>query len=241
MADETVMETEQRLGELYHAMSDGELLELGAGMDELTDAAQGVLQRELKSRKLVLHESLPEVSAGLARSFDEENLEGGTVVLTTFHDAMDARGACEFLEDGDVVFRVKDVAALSTGGSTFGGGPVVALELIVHGADKWRAMAILRERMGLFPLQEVEEGDELSADEEQAVEMATVGWFGRREDAGAVVRVLEGAGIWSRIVEDPDGSVEDDMRFEVEVKEADQERAPEVVEREMGLAEPTVD
>ena len=42
----------RRLGELYRAMSDEELLRLAARPGDLTDEAQGVLRTEMASRRL---------------------------------------------------------------------------------------------------------------------------------------------------------------------------------------------
>src|SRR6266702_3865780 len=88
----------------------------------------------------------------------------GSVVLMTFHDAMAAGDACDYLEAEAIEVDVRDVSDKSTGGGSFYGGPPVALEVIVPGADRARAGKILREKKGLFPLQEVEEADELVDD-----------------------------------------------------------------------------
>jgi hypothetical protein len=49
--------------------------------------------------------------------------------------------------------------------------------------------------------------------------------------------VLEEAGIWNRIAANAEGSVEDEDAYTLEVKEVDQVRAGEIVERGLGLPE----
>jgi hypothetical protein len=109
----------------------------------------------------------------------------------------------------------------------------VALQVIVAQRELRRAMAILREKMGLFPGQEVEEADEAIDDGTTAV----LGAFGHRSDAEDVARVLEEAGIWNRIAANAEGKVEDEDCYTLEVKEVDLVRAGELVERGLGLPE----
>ncbi len=102
--------------------------------------------------------------------------------------------------------EVRDVAKEQGGGGSFYGGPPVALQVIVQQRDLRRAMAILREKMGLFPGQEVEVADEAIDDGTTTV----LGAFGHRSDAEDVARVLEEAGIWNRIAANSEGRVEDE-------------------------------
>jgi hypothetical protein len=94
-------------------------------------------------------------------------------------------------------------------------------------------VVILREKMGLFPLQEVEEADELVDDGT----LTALGFFGKREDGEAVAQALEQARIWHRIVANAEGTAEDENAFSLEVREVDLVEAGEVVEKSMGLAE----
>ena len=87
--------------------------------------------------------------------------------------------------------------------------------------------------MGLFPLPTVEGTDELMDDGF----VGTVGTFARREDAGEVIRVLDDAHIWHRMVANPEGTVEDEDCYTLEVREIDLVRAGELVERAMNLPE----
>jgi hypothetical protein len=159
-------------------------------------------------------------------------LPDGSVVLMTFHDAMAAGNACDFLEAEEIEVDVRDVSEKGGLGTMYG-GPPVALEVIVPGKDRARAVTILREKMGLFPLQEVEEADPVVDDGTVSV----VGYFGRRGDAEEVAQVLEEVGIWHRVTPNVDGTVEDENAFSVEVREVDQAKAVEVVEKAMGFSE----
>jgi hypothetical protein len=247
----------QRLSELYRAMSDGELLRLAERPEDLTDAAQQVLRGEMSSRGLQV-EAAPvagfavepeqfaksssfapdEYSVYTRRSPDlkpapaAKGLAKGTVVLTTFNDAIAAGEACDLLEAEGFEIDVRDVAAQAGGGS-FYGGPPVALQVIVQQRDLRCAMSILQEKMGLFPGQEVEVADEAVDDGTTAA----LGYFGHRSDAEEVARVLEAAGVWHRIAANAEGSVADENCFSLEVKEIDLVRAGEIVERSMELPE----
>jgi hypothetical protein len=129
--------------------------------------------------------------------------------------------------------EVRDVAKEQGGGGSFYGGPPVALQVIVQQRDLRRATEILREKMGLFPGQEVEVADEAIDDGTTTV----LGAFGHRSDAEDVARVLEEAGIWNRIAANSEGRVEDEDCYSLEVKEVDLVRAGEVVEKKMNLPE----
>jgi hypothetical protein len=246
----------QRLVELYREMSDGELLGLAERPGDLTDEAQGVLRSEMASRRLQVDAAegfageagrLAEAGAFLGAEFPTlaqrepemrpepvaKGLAKGTVVLATFHDAIAAGEAIDYLETEGMEIEVRDVAKEQGGGGSFYGGPPVALQVIVQQRDLRRGMEILRAKMGLFPGQEVEEADEVIDDGTTAV----LGSFGHRSDAEDVARVLEAAGIWQRIVANAEGSVEDEDCYSLEVKEVDLVKAGEVVERGLGLPE----
>ena len=185
-----------------------ELLGLAERPGDLTEIAQGVLRSEMGSRRLQVdaepaaeagHMGMAErVAAGadyyaglgfpaVAQREPEmkpepvaQGLAKGMVVLTTFHDAIAAGEAIDYLEAEEMEIEVRDVAAAQGGGGSFYGGPPVALQVIVQQRDLRRGMQILREKMGLFPVQEVEEADEAIDDGTTAV----LGAFGHRSDAG---------------------------------------------------------
>jgi hypothetical protein len=232
-----------RLQRHYGEMSDGELLRLAASAGDLTDMAQEVLRGEMQSRKLKLEDAVGDPFAAMERAGlirdplpkpeMSTELARGMVALRTFHDAIEAGTACDCLEAEGLEIDVRDVTAPNSGLGSMYGGPPVALQLIVRGADRERAMAILRAKMGLFPLQEVE-GTDAQVDDGT---VATLGTFGRRADADEVARVLEEARIWHRVVADPEGCAANDDAYVLEVKEVDLVKAGEVVERSMNLPE----
>jgi len=230
----------RRLQEQYGEMADGELSELAAKPDELTDAALEVLRGEMTHRGIKLEGMVPRedpfsetARSPLVKPEFGTKLPDGSVVLMTFHDAMAVGNACNCLEAENIDINVRDVSAKESGGGSFYGGAPVALELIVQRTERARSVEILREKMGLFPLQEVEEADPVVDDGT----VSTLGDFGRRHDAEGVAKILEDARIWHRIVANPEGTEEDENAYRVEVREVDLVDAGDVVEQAMGLAE----
>ena len=230
MARELDSEMLRRLQESYGEMSDGELLGLAAKPGDLTEVAQEVLRGEMTRRGVKLDGMVPTEDARPKPQFGTK-LPDGRVVLMTFHDAMAAGKACDWLEEDGIEVDVRDVSDKSSGGGSFYGGPPVALEVIVPSGDRVRAVTILREKMGLFPLQEVDEPD---AEVDDGT-VSALGYFGRRGDAEDVARVLEEAGVWHRVTANSEGTLEDENAYSVEVRETDQAKAVEIVERAMGL------
>jgi len=260
MAYELDSEMLQRLQSHYGAMADGELLELAAKPEDLTDAAREVMRGEMARRNLKVEApepfptrsrwqaqeqepeswpdpGLPSAILGSGPTLDSAQPENsgvraGESLLGRFHDAIEVGRACEFLEANEVGFRIEDVAKPRSGAGAYD-SPPVALNLIVDKADRELAMAVLRREMGLFPLQEVDEADAPVDDGTVGI----LGSFGHRADAEDVAQILDKERIWHRIVADPEGTVEDENAFTLEVREVDLVRAGEVVEKAMGLAE----
>ena len=246
----------ERLRALYGQMSDGELLEMAAKPEELTDMAQQALRSEMTSRNLKLERdsggerrwaadsfadggslsAAPSAVAGVLGSTplldepQESDQHPGESYLIIFHDAIQAGQACEALEAAEIWFRIEDISAPPADGMY--SGPAVALRVSVRTGDHDHAVRELRKKMGLFPLPEVTEPDAVVDD---GTVMA-VGFFARREDASAVAAALQQAGIWQRISENPDGSAENEDAWLVEVKEVDLVRAGDVVEKALGMA-----
>jgi hypothetical protein len=248
----------QRLQEYYGEMSDGELLGIAERPEDLTDMACEVMRGEMASRNLKVEApepvgrrwasdesgegawTTPGISGAIMGSSPELDMAppqrsvvgAGESLLSTFHDAIEAGRACDFLKEAEVPFRLEDVAK-PRGSLGVYEAPPVALSLIVDKKDRERAMDVLRKEMGLFPLQEVEEAD--AAVDDGTV--ATLGYFGRREDADEVAKVLDEARIWHRVTANPEGNKEDENAWTLEVREVDLVRAGEVVEKAMGLPE----
>lgn len=225
----------ERLRRNYAEMSDGELFDLARRPDDLTEVAHEALRAEMKERGIdraleeqtggapLLGSELPKVEWG-------ERLSGGRIVLMIFHDAMEAGKACDWLEEAGIAVEIEDVSDKTAGGGSFYGGPPVAMQVIVKKSELGRAQAVLREKMKLFPLQEVEEADAVVDDGTVGV----VGTFGRREDADGVAEILDDARIWHRITANPEGSVENEDAWTLEVREVDLVKAGDVVEKAMG-------
>jgi hypothetical protein len=221
-------------------MSDEELLELAAGIDDLTDVAADVLRREMRDRRLEVKpaELLSDLIGTwrpnqLPKPVLEENLGSGKVALITLDDAIRVSGACDLLEQEGVEVEVRDVSRPHQRRGTRADGTNVQLQLVVAEADKDRAVQILRGKMGLFPLQEVAEPDAMVDDGS----VATAGTFARCEDAEDAVRALDGARIWHRIVADPEGTAESEDCYILEVREVDLVRAGDSIASAMKLPE----
>lgn len=240
MAEWQGNEESQRLRRVYQDMSEGELMGLSATAGDLTPPARAALTTELEARGLAgpVDEDVesPEGEVGLPTAADvmPENLgaTGPEMELTVFYDAMAAGRACEFLEAAGIPFHVADLADKGNLG-TLEGGPAVVLRITVPLPDVERARAILRKKMGLFPLQEVEASDALEDDGTRTA----VGYFGGRDDAEEIAAVLSGAGFANWVVENPEGSEADENRFAVEVREVDLFAAGEAVDKALGVEE----
>jgi hypothetical protein len=239
MAYELDSQMREGLRRQYSAMSDGELLQLAARPNDLTDMAQEVLRAEMQSRRLEAKQAVPLPDPfGLPRAnlmpkpeFGKA-IEKGKVALITLYDAIEAGQACDALEEDGVEIEMRDLSQTQGRGSFYGGSPI-ALQLIVSERDRERAVGVLREKMRLFPLEEIAEPDAMVDDGT----VSTVGQFARRADAEDVARVLDEAKIWNRISANAEGSAETEDAFLVEVREIDLVQAGEMVEKALGLPE----
>jgi hypothetical protein len=180
---------------------------------------------------------LPVGIAGAGPELDSAETESsgagpGEVSLRTFHDAFEVGRACESLEESGVLFRLEDVSE-ELARRRGDGYATVALNLIVAMTDRERAVGLLRQKMGLFPLQEVTEPDAMVDDGT----VSQVAYFGSREEAEFAAEALQRGGIWNRIAPNPEGSVENEDAWVVEVKEMDLVRAGDVVIEAMRAAE----
>ena len=256
MGYELDSQARERLRKLYAEMSEAELFDLARHVENLTDTAREVLHGEMSSRRIEAALEVPESGTRWASdAFAEKtwdappisptilgsapelelnatevaSLQPGEVLLRTFHDAFEMSKACESLEAAEVGFRVQDVSTPSDGVQ---GYAPVALNLIVAKQDRERAMEVLRKEMGLFPLQEVAEADAVVDDGT----VAAVGYFGRREEAEEIARVLEAAQLWHRVSANPEGSADSEDAWLLEVREVDLARAGDVVEKALGMA-----
>jgi hypothetical protein len=248
MARELDSEMLRRLQTNYDAMSDAELQQMAEKPDDLTDMALEILRGEMARRRLVA----PTIDAievrATPQSFDESPLDSlgihptrdepksasvrsGWISLRVFYDAIELGRACDFLEEQEVDFDIRDLSKPRSVLTPF--ERPVEMDLDVRRVDQSRAILILREKMGLFPLQEVDVADEPLDDGA----VSTLGDFGLRADAEEIGRVLEQANIWHRIVANEDGTPEAEDCFSLQVREINLMAAGELVEQAMNLPE----
>lgn len=241
MAEDQGREQVQRLEGLYRAMGDDELVELAARPEDLTATASEVLADEMRRRGMEAAEITEaegredsDETVGLPAAGDlmPENLgaTGPEIELITFHDALAAGRACEFLEEAGIAFHLADVSGPKDGLGSFDGGPPVALRITVAMEELQRGQSILRKQMGLFPLENIAVPDELVDDGTRA----SVGYFGSRDEAEEIAGVLTRAGIWNEVLQDAEAG---EHPFSVEVREMDLFAAGDVVEKALEVEE----
>ena len=146
----------------------------------------------------------------------------GMVRLITFFDGIELTRACEALEAEDFDFALEPMERDDMSGAPTSFG------MWVEEPDRTAAEDVLRRKMGLFPLPEVEGEDGVAYDDSPM----TLGEFESREEAERVRQMLAGAGIESVLDsgDDADGKTE----HSVEVKGTDLERGLRVVEAGLG-------
>jgi len=251
MAYELDSEIRSRLIRHYQQVSDQELLDAVVRLDDLTPIAQEVVHAELNTRGIERawpgntnnseNSALADRADSPFAAFQQASsqkpqsgtpIEKGKVALITFNDAIDASRACDVLDESGIDVEVRDLSETEGRSSYYGSRPI-ALQLIVNERDKDQAVNKLREKMGLFPLDEVEEPDAPVDDGTVAI----VGQFAQRSDAEDVARVLTDAKVWNRITANPDGSAATEDAFLVEVREVDLVSAGELVEKALNLPE----
>ena len=149
------------------------------------------------------------------------------VCLNTFFDALDARRACEFLEEEGIPFTIKDCSVRRQGVNRFTEGPAILMEVDVAPKDQERAQECLRRRMHLFPEREVVPAAQPLDGEDDVLSEAFV--CDTLADADAVSQVIKDSGIWSDIRQDIDA--DNEPVYVVGVNGQDIERAVDIVNR----------
>lgn len=143
--------------------------------------------------------------------------------LISFYDGLELSKACGFLAEANIEPVIEPIA----GNALSGVSP--RFEVWLETAEIEPAKALLRVKMGLFPLAEVDEDDDGADDVEAAGEMVVAG-FEAEAEAEAAKTILVNAGIPARI-----DAEDEDQGVVVLVAEADQERAIGVLAEKMGL------
>lgn len=255
MAYELDSEMRSRLARHYRQVSDAELLDAVARLDDLTPIAQDVIHAELNSRGLErawpnsssastparstaqAEEWLPDPYGASRPTLPKPEfgmpLERGKVPLITLADAITAGEACRYLDEAEISFDLQEVPLTNPRRGTHADGAVVRLRLVVRAADQDQAKRLLQEKLGLFPTEEIAEPD---TPEDDGTKI-TLGVFANRDDAEDVARILNESGIWNIAKANAEGSVETEDAFLVGVREVDLIRAGELVEKALNLPE----
>ena len=248
------MATDQgRLEQLYGEMGDAHLLDMAGNMDDLTDEGRLALTAELRKRGIlpeppspeaIVPEIQPELEQGFGAgmpgifpggaSMMEQTLSpaepsadprDGMSRLISFYDGLELSKACGFLEEVAIEPVIEPIA----GDALSGVAPRFEIWLETAGIEP--AKALLRAKMGLFPLAEVDEDDDGLDGADSGADELVVAEFDSAADAEAAKAVLTAAGIAARIDEDDT----DSTVSAVVVPAEDQERALELLAERMGL------
>jgi hypothetical protein len=247
------MATEQdRLVKLYGEMSDEHVLDLFDDKDDLTDEARLVLTQELRRRGITAEPppvqpivetiepereqgfgpGVPGIVPGGAAAMEQAlepadaTRDDGLARLISFYDGMQLSQACEILEDSDLEPSIEPIA-----GDALSGVPP-RFEVWLDVGDIELAKALLRAKMGLFPLAEVDE-DDAGETEDDAV-TGLVGVFESESEAEEAKQILVAAGFDASVTRDMDGDP-DDLTWTLIVDGAKQEEAIAALESGMGL------
>lgn len=222
----------QRLQQLYGAMSDDELLRLAADKAELTEVAQQAIDAEMTTRGLELPVEEEPLSDAATPDLPAAEDDASLVSLFVSQSAVEANKAATCLEEAEIPFELRPQRYRDTEDGPWKTSGL--LEIVVERERKQDGVRILREKMGLFPLAEVDESDG-NPDDSGEEDLYQVGNFELEADAEIASKALRDADIWftaERVAVDPtDSSVE--CTF-IEVRFEDMERALEVVEEAFG-------
>jgi hypothetical protein len=242
----TGMDMEQgRLEKLYGEMGDEHLLDMAEDADDLTDAGRLALAQELRRRGLtpkpprvageIEPVEEPELESGFGPGIPgmfpggatmmEQALDQGEITrdgmksLISFYDGIELSKACRILEDDELEPVIEPIQ----GDATTGVPPRFEVWLQAEQID--RAKSLLRLKMGLFPVAEVnEDGDS------EPPPTGLVGVFATVAEAEEVRLLLVEAGIAATVEHE-----EEYGEWEVMVDPEQQERAVAVVASGMGL------
>jgi hypothetical protein len=214
-----------KLGALYGEKSDGELLDLYAQRDGLTEMAQQALAGVMLARRLSTHEpfGVQERELAVGDEEGEDRLGSGEVLAYLFHDAFQAREAIRMLTEAGVEHRMLDWHGVQPERPVSQTG--LDLGLVVARSDLRATNEMLKEKLGLFP---EPEGDDAPEDGESMVVLSMY----ERGEALVAARALGEAGVtymW-RDGRDVENGLPDGETVAIWVNSADLERAAQLVE-----------
>lgn len=213
----------ETLRALYGEKSDAELLDLYEKREGLTGTAQEALAGVMRGRGLASREAGAAVEpVGGDAVGDAVGADEGLVYL--FHDAFEAREAIRHMREAGIAHRMLDWHGVEPDREASYTG--VDLGLVVRREDAQRAVAVLKEKLGLFPGPEtVEDG---GGDGEGLVVLSMFD----REEALAAAGALGRAGmtyLW-RDGRDEASGLPDEETIAIEVRAEDVDRAARLVE-----------
>ena len=217
----------EKLSAVYAEKSDAELLALHEQSDGLTELAQKALAGVMRERGLGALDARGSSAAEPPQAADgvggEDAVAGGEVLAYLFHDAFEARAAMRCMTEAGIAHRVLDWHVVEPEREVSFTG--VDLGLVVGREDAQRTMAVLKEKLGLFPA-----GDAVVAGGGEDG-LAVLSMF-ERADALLAARALGEAGVtylW-RDGSDESAGLPDEETVAIEVRPAEMERAMKVVE-----------
>jgi hypothetical protein len=246
------METEQdRLQRLYGEMGDDHLVDLAEGMDDLRDEARMVLLAELRHRGLMPELATdgavgPRVEAERQTGFGpgipgylpggnnamEQALEvggepkDGLSRLVSLYDGMELSKACAALDEAEMEPVIESI---------LGDVGPARYEIWLATDQIPQAQELLRRTMGLFPLAEVDTGNEEDQDGVPEGELdGVVGTFETEPEAQEANAILAAAGINGTVLRQVDVET-DEVFWQLSVTAAEHDKALLVVARGMGL------
>jgi hypothetical protein len=246
------MESErERLERLYAELGDEHLKDLAEDAEDLTDDGRMALAAEMRKRGFASEPhrdprepvtQTPELEFGFGPGIPgiipsgaavmEQALEHGGeellgwINLISLSDGLELGRACEYLENSDVEFAIREVGhdALSGAPSSF--------EIWVEASGLDLAKRVLREKMGFFPPPEIDESLEPhSSDETPAI----LGSFSTRAQAEDVGHLLTDAGI-SHQIEGPE-TIDEEEWYSIQVAPVDLDRGLEIASRGLGMTQ----
>ncbi len=217
-----------RLTTLYRDLSDSELLTLHDDASNLTDEAQQALRSEIASRRLQI--TSPAVATPPAEYVPDlvTNLhDDGLVSLITFYNGTDLALACDHLAHADIELSVHPTPATDITPTTY--------QIRVQAAQRPNAELVLRDTMGLFPLQEAAGSYTEGTGYIDDGDMVILGEFQDVAEANQTATLLSNAGIDYRLTPPDDDGEHDDPGYSIEVHAADLDRGLQVVAKGLGL------
>jgi hypothetical protein len=216
---------------LYRGMGDGELLQLAAQSDDLTDVARAALAQVMRERSLsVADDAAPEEADDEPEEGDPSRLREGERWVWTFEDAFQAGEAIRLLDDAKIWHRVIDKS--SSGDDDGASRTLLGLMVIVEEQDYAAAVELFRRRMGLFPEAEVHGAGGSPLSGMEGTELLSM--F-EREEALAVADALGRAGIsyWWRDGRQETEELPDEGTVAIEVRGRDVGEAQVVAEKRL--------